>query len=83
MNFDPKEVRVPFILIMILFLILNNLTPDSIMDRDFKNINNIVLIIGTFFGLFLLSSIQHSSDEEEIKTLKKDLEKSERSKKKK
>lgn len=83
MNFDPKEVRVPFILIMILFLILNNLTPDSIMDRDFKNINNIVLIIGTFFGLILLSSIQHSSDEEEIKTLKKDLEKSERSKKKK
>ena len=36
------------------------------MDSDFKNINNIVLIIGTFFGLLLLSSIQSSSDEKEI-----------------
>ena len=83
MNFDPREVRAPFILIMIFFLILNNLTPDSKIDSDFKNINNIVLIIGTFFGLFLLSSTQRSSDDEEIKTLKKDLEKFERSKKKK
>ena len=83
MNFDPREVRVPFILIMIFFLILNNLTPDSKMDSEFKNINNIVLIIGTFFGLLVLSSIQRSSDEEEIKSLRNDLEKLKKSKKKK